>query len=82
MLYRYEFFEGTERETVSNIELENDVAAIQEGYKTAYEMVEDGVKLGVDRAGWSIQIFNDRDILVQTISLDDVLTQRRSEFKV
>lgn len=57
MLYRYEFFEGTERDTVADIELENDVAPIEECYKTAYEMVEDGVKIGVDRSGWSIQIF-------------------------
>jgi hypothetical protein len=81
MLYRYEFFEGTGRDTVTDIELENDLAAIEEGYKTAYEMVEDGVKMGVDRSGWSIQIFNDGNTLLGTISLDDVLTQRRSEWK-
>ncbi len=81
MLYRYEFFEGTSRDTVRDIELKNDLAAIEEGYRTAYEMVEDGVKIGVDRSSWSMQIFNDRNTLLGTIRLGDVLTQRRSEWK-
>lgn len=81
MLYRYEFFEGTSRDTVRDIELKNDLAAIEEGYRTAYETVEDGVKIGVDRSSWSMQIFNDRNTLLGTIRLGDVLTQRRSEWK-
>ena len=81
MLYRYEFFEGTSRDTVRDIELKNDFAAIEEGYRTAYETVEDGVKIGVNRSSWSMQIFNDRNTLLGTIRLGDVLTQRRSEWK-
>ncbi|MDQ0996016.1 hypothetical protein QFZ34_001193 [Phyllobacterium ifriqiyense] len=78
MLYRYEFFEGTSRDTVRDIELKNDLAAIEEGYRTAYEMVKDGVKTGFDKSSWSIQIFYDRNTLVGTIANSHQKRNRKS----
>ncbi|MGN7773817.1 DUF6894 family protein [Phyllobacterium sp. 22552] len=73
MKYRYEFQEDFEQGTVSDIELESDIAALREGYQTAVEMVQEGIFAGLNQENWTVKIFDENNRSVGRIRFSDVL---------
>ena len=78
-IYRFEFQEEKHTDTVRDVELVDDVAAMREADQTAFELLEEGVRLGLDRSHWQIQVFDEEDKLVSAVTLADALKQRQIE---
>jgi hypothetical protein len=76
MLYRYEFLEGADLDTVRDVELSDDVEALKEGYRTAYELILDGVLIGANRLDWELRIFDDKDALVGSFPFGHALSSQ------
>lgn len=72
-LYRFEFYQGEEIETIEGIDLTDDDAALTEARRTALEMILDGVLEGYDRSRWLISVTEPSGRSVGIVRFSDMM---------
>lgn len=74
--YRFEFREDFADESVEGIELEDDEAARTEAFRTAKEIMKDGILEGIDRTGWVSRVVDEAGKIVTTVKFSDLIVRR------